>query len=305
MATSCAGIIPNPDLAGIGTRLNFYVTILITALIPQSKSTTELLNSLYLNAIFYGLAILITAFVQTIQRQLDLYHAIIVMQMILSLLLLHGFGMRRYISANKIDFKMKMIIAVQILSLFIFYPWSFYVWISASRFGPQPECNDLVKFVLAFCTFQVTVLWARYLCMTILAMTTFTLLCNLTVIYNVRKAYQGYSQPQSHAWTEVEKGKVPANEIKVREKGMWKRLKRLLIAVSWVLCVLSAVVSAASTELTVHRNRPYVQAGEGAWGFGQVVSVILIIPSIIEVLAWVLDNWISWVLRVAAENRPG
>jgi hypothetical protein len=71
MATtsSCAGIIPNPDLAGIGvspaapvscrsdqltsqTRLNFYVTILITALIPPSESTTELLDSLYLNAIF-------------------------------------------------------------------------------------------------------------------------------------------------------------------------------------------------------------------------------------------------------------
>jgi hypothetical protein len=144
--------------------------------------------------------------------------------------------MRRYISANKIDFKMKMIIAIQILSLFIFYPWSFYVWISASRFGPQPECNDLVKFVLAFYTFEVTALWARYLCMTILAMTSFAILCNLTVIYNVRKAYQGYSKPQSRAWPDVEKG----NEHRKKgwEKGMWKKFKQLLIAVSWVLSVL-------------------------------------------------------------------
>lgn len=74
------------------TRLNFYITIFITALIPPSESTTELLDSLYLNAIFYGLAILITALVQTIQRQLDLYHAIIVMQLMLSLQFLHGFG---------------------------------------------------------------------------------------------------------------------------------------------------------------------------------------------------------------------
>lgn len=58
----------------------------------MSESTTELLDSLYLNAIFYGLAILITALVQTIQQQLDLYHAIIVMQLMLSLLFLHGFG---------------------------------------------------------------------------------------------------------------------------------------------------------------------------------------------------------------------
>ncbi|KAH9002861.1 hypothetical protein EDB83DRAFT_2468442 [Lactarius deliciosus] len=296
-ATSCTGIISNPDLAGIGIRLNFYVTVLLTALIPQKEYTDELLDSLYLNAIFYGLALLITALVQTIQRQLDLYHAIIVMQVILSLQFLHGFGMRRYILANKKEFriKMKLTIAIQILSLLIFYPWSFYMWINAPRFGAQPECNDLVKFVLVFYTFQATVLWARYLCMTILAMTTFALLCNLIVIFAVYKVHK-VVQPPSDDRSDSEKGNEPslepANKTKNLAKKMGTKLIRVLTTIAWGLSILSAVVGVANTELTVHRNYPNVQAGEGAWGFGQIVSVIFILPSVIEILV-TLDKWRS------------
>ncbi|KAH9017850.1 hypothetical protein EDB84DRAFT_1581680 [Lactarius hengduanensis] len=206
-ATSCTGIISNPDLAGIGIRLNFYVTVLLTALIPQKGYTDELLDSLYLNAIFYGLALLITALVQTIQRQLDLYHAIIVMQVILSLQFLHGFGMRRYILANKKEFriKMKLTIAIQILSLLIFYPWSFYMWINAPRFG---DC-----------------LWARYLCMTILAMTTFALLCNLIVIFAVYKVHK-VVQPPSDDGSDSEKGNEPSLEPANKTKTLAKKWGR-------------------------------------------------------------------------------
>ncbi|KAH9029243.1 hypothetical protein EDB85DRAFT_1535791 [Lactarius pseudohatsudake] len=297
-ATSCTGIISNPDLAGIGIRLNFYVTVLLTALIPQKKYTDDLLDSLYLNAIFYGLALLITALVQTIQRQLDLYHAIIVMQVILSLQFLHGFGMRRYILANKKEFriKMKLTIAIQILSLLIFYPWSFYMWINAPRFGAQPECNDLVKFVLVFYTFQATVLWARYLCMTILAMTTFALLCNLIVIFAVYRVHKVVVQPPSDDGSDSEKGNEPslepANKTKTLAKKMGTKIIRLLTTIAWALSILFAVVGVANTELTVHRNYPNVQAGEGAWGFGQIVSVIFILPSVIEILV-TLDKWRS------------
>jgi hypothetical protein len=147
---------------------------------------------------------------------------------------------------------MKITIAIQILSLFIFYPWSFYVWSSVSRFGAQPECNDLVKFVLAFYTFQVTVLWARYLCMTILAMTTFALLCNLTVIYNVRKVLRGDSEQQSHAGSDVEKGTELANEDKGWAKSIWKKLNQLLIAVSWALSVLCVSLVLPSCSIKIN-----------------------------------------------------
>ena len=38
-----------------------------------------------------------------------------------------------------------------------------YLWIKDSRFGAQPECNDLVKYVLVFVTFRATVGWIRIL----------------------------------------------------------------------------------------------------------------------------------------------
>ncbi|KAI9459876.1 hypothetical protein BJY52DRAFT_1364694 [Lactarius psammicola] len=295
MATtaSCTGIISNPDLAGIGVRINLHGTILLAAIIPPPKDDKdkgykdELLDSLYLNAIFYGPTLLITALVQTIQRQLDLYHGIIVMQMVLSLQILHGFGMRRYILAQKaFSLKMKLTIAIQILSLLIFYPWSFYVWINASRFGPQPECNDLVKFVLVFYTFRATVLWARYLCMTILAMTTFSLLCYLVVIFIVLKVHEVHE--------------VPSGGETGNEGNFWKRLierlTKVLVCFVWVLSILAAVVCVANTELTVRRNKPNVQAGEGTWGFGQIVSVILILPSVIEI-------WVALDKRLSPSNK--
>ena len=75
------------------TRVNFYVTISLVALIPQSKHTIELVDSIYMNAIYYGLALVITVLVQTIQRQLDLYHAIFVMHMLVCFAILYGYGM--------------------------------------------------------------------------------------------------------------------------------------------------------------------------------------------------------------------
>ena len=109
---SCPGIVSNPDLVGIGvspalqatlpvsgidrldsqTRLNFYVTILLAAIIPRTPYTIVLLNELYINAVFYGLALLITALVQTIQGRLDLYHAIFVMHILLCLSVYQNHG---------------------------------------------------------------------------------------------------------------------------------------------------------------------------------------------------------------------
>ena len=163
------------------TRLNFYVTILFAALIPQSDYTTELLDSVYMNAVFYGLALLITVVVQTIQGQLDLYHAIFVMHLLTCLSIFHLYGMRcvstriyykvliraekktgfiRFVEANGFGFKMKITLAVQLFQVYgVFIPWALYVWIKDSRFGSQPECNHLVKYVFFFVNVRATVGW--------------------------------------------------------------------------------------------------------------------------------------------------
>ena len=173
------------------TRFNFYVTIFLAALIPQSEYTTELLDSLYMNAVFYGLTLLITVLVQTIQGQLDFYHAIFVIHMVACLSVLHLYGVacvpmwiyyrvltraektgiNRFILANRFGFKMKITFAVQVSQvLVIFIPWSLYVWIKDSQFGSQPECNNLIKYVVLFINVRATVGWLRI--MSIVGLTT-------------------------------------------------------------------------------------------------------------------------------------
>ena len=103
----------NPDIAGIGVsprpillhnrlsidglplqiRINFYATILLIALTPENDYTGELLDNLYKNSVINGLSLVITAVIQTIEQQLDLYHAIFVMQIIFSLNFVFGYGM--------------------------------------------------------------------------------------------------------------------------------------------------------------------------------------------------------------------
>lgn len=181
MHSLCYSAIYRSDPLTFKTRFNLYVTILLAALIPDSDKTTELLDDLYMNAIVYSLAILITALVQTFQGQLDLYHAIIVMQM---QVIIHVYGkacvyMRvkyrvlicredtgtaRFLLAHGFNAKRMMTIAIQAFELLlIFVPWLLYLWIKDSRFGAQPECNDFVKYVLVFVTFRATVGWIRIL----------------------------------------------------------------------------------------------------------------------------------------------
>jgi hypothetical protein len=68
------------------------VTILLLATIPEAASTTELVRMLYENSVYYGLALVFTAVIQTGQGQMDLYHALFVMQIIFSLNWVYSYG---------------------------------------------------------------------------------------------------------------------------------------------------------------------------------------------------------------------
>ena len=64
----------------------------MTAFTPENEHTEELLEELYKNAILYGFSLVVTAVIQTMQGQLDLYHAIFVMQIIFSLDFVYLYG---------------------------------------------------------------------------------------------------------------------------------------------------------------------------------------------------------------------
>jgi len=56
------------------------------------------------------------------------------------------------------------------------------------------------------------------------------------------------------------------------------------------LSVVPAVYGIATLELIVQRNRPNIQPGEGAWGFGQIIALILILGSIIDIVVTVRER---------------
>jgi hypothetical protein len=131
------------------------------------------------------------------QKQLDLYHAVFVMQIIFSLNFVYAYGMlcfcssinfetltrrwdgvgqRRFIRSGENDFRMKIFIGFQTLTTVVFTVWLLYVWIKGSSFGSQPTCNHLVKYVLFFADVRATLTWLRVLFIMNLVMTACTLL---------------------------------------------------------------------------------------------------------------------------------
>ncbi len=169
------------------------------SLTPENKYTSELLDELYKNSVINGLGLVITAVIQTIEKQLDLYHAIVVMQILFSLSFVYTYGMvciystvilksftegagqRRHYRLKKTDFRMEVYIGVQTCTTVVFTVWLLYVWIKGSNFGSQKACNHLVKYVVFVIDIRATVTWLRILFIINLIVTASVLLVSFGV----------------------------------------------------------------------------------------------------------------------------
>jgi hypothetical protein len=159
------------------------VTLFLAALTPESESLEARFDGIFRYSVIYVLSLAITAFIRTIQNQLDLYHALLVMHTVSSINTLvpaHILGMlcvhstmilkiltqeigQRKLLWCKLNFRMKIFIFVQFFFSLITIVWSLYVWIKGSNFGPQPSCNHLVKYVFFFVSVRATATWLRVL----------------------------------------------------------------------------------------------------------------------------------------------
>lgn len=130
------------------TRLNLYVTILLSAVIPESRRTTGLLDELlrmqfstvspfsyYCPRPYHmRMARLVSCYLHNANASMDRdssslrYVLCLYGDLLQSADQRREYRCKRFISVDKPGFKMK-IIAVQIL---VFLPWSFYVWIKGS-----------------------------------------------------------------------------------------------------------------------------------------------------------------------------
>ncbi|KAI0257998.1 hypothetical protein BC834DRAFT_975731 [Gloeopeniophorella convolvens] len=239
-------------------RVNFYVTMILTALVPYAEPTHELLDDLNLSAVLYGLSLIVTAVIQTAQGQLDLYHAIFVIHMLTFLSHVYGNAMTRFLTVKPEErsFRMATTIAMQTISLAMVYSWAIYVWVLDARFGSQPECNDLVKYIVFGFTVRATVNWYRVLALVIFPLS----LANL-----IRGRY--LLLRALHRSEHLEEEKYGMNSLK-----------------AWLGSVALAIYSIVILELTVKRNSSLILPGESDWTFGQVVAVVLTLASIIEIV---------------------
>lgn len=305
MADKC--INSNSDIAGIGIRINFYATILLTAITPENDHTDELLDGLYKNSVINGLSLVITAVIQTMQKQLDLYHAIFVMQIIFSLNFVYAYGQRRFILSGENDFRMKIFIGFQTLTTVVFTVWLLYVWIKGSNFGSQPTCNHLVKYVLFFADVRATVTWLRVLFIMNLVMTACTLLFRFGAIISehmeqlreeihkvTHKLKKRTKEWRIIARTEPQVPREPQGSREEREREELEEqgsnhdgpVHRFV-----TLSLVYAVYGVATLELIAHRNRSNIQPGEDTWGFGQIIAVILLLGSLIDIVVLLRDRY--------------
>ncbi|KAI0058895.1 hypothetical protein BV25DRAFT_1187017 [Artomyces pyxidatus] len=264
---SCQGMIEaNPDVSGIGIRVNFYVTILLIAAIPQTPHTHSLLGALYTNAGLAGLGLLITAIIQTAQGQLSLYHAIVVQHILFFL----GIGVSASGKYKWSTARIALTYAVTFATSVAYLAWALYMWVNVERFGPQAACNGNIKYVFFFVSVRATVPWLHKLWMASLIIGAFALLVSTLVGLGVHMCL-------ARARDEEALDRIAEAQEEHGERHWTSYI------VSFPL--LSAIYATVVLELIVHRNRHVVdESQEEQWTFGQVLALVMIITSLNEVV---------------------
>ncbi|KAF8341135.1 hypothetical protein F5887DRAFT_385657 [Amanita rubescens] len=259
---TCIGILANPDVSGIGIRVNLYITMLLLAIIPEAEFTEPLLEVLVGNAGISGLSLLVTALVETAKKQLSLYHAIFIIHM------LYFTGIMVVPSGkyegNKINFTFRILISFVMTygSVMLFTGYAFYVWATAPTFGTNPECNNEIKYIFFFVSVRATVGWLRKLWMVGLGAT-----LGLMVLV-----------PLASCLCLCFLGSAGGGGRSSLRKNTVKYSKPL-----------AAIYGVVMLELYENRNKHLVAGGEDQWTFGQIMALVQIISTFNEMLHFVIS----------------
>ena len=226
------------------------MTIILIALIPANEYTDEVLDGIYKSSVIYGLSLIITAIVQTAQDQLDLYHAIIVLQISICLNVVYLYGMLRnhstlildiltgggrvgqlrYLRSNKADFRMKLFVLLQTFTSMVCSGWYLYMWIKDSNFGSQPSCNHLVKYVLFFVDVRATTTWLRVMFIVSSVSSVFFFACVWQIVYR----FQDFETPSNVATPTEQLPSIespPQLQIQSIQKKKFRKVLRYVLVV--------------------------------------------------------------------------
>jgi len=283
--SNCTLIAANPDVSGIGIRVNLYTTMLVMALVPNIPGVTSpLLNVVAGNAGISGVALLITAIVETAQQQLSLYHAIFILHILYFTGVMVAPG-GNYNSSISTHSKRIIITLLTYGALLLFTGYAFYVWAKAPSFGSSPECNNEIKYVFFFHSVRATAGWLRKLWMAMLGITLGVFIIVPLIGYACCTAFGGATTVASHE----RHSRVPTTSVVVY--AMITNLEK----------ILGTVYAISMLELYERRNSHLIKAGEQAWTFGQILAIVQIFRILIEVIHCIM----SWFPRDESGDGDG
>lgn len=297
MNSTICEIQANPDVSGTGIRASIYALCLggsifsyLVKVLAADDDYEEFSRSVNSALSIQGLALLCTAIYNTIHTKLTLFHAICVVHLLALLGIdvvskgrYKGFGPRRQIA----------ILAITVIALCGFIAFNVYIWVTAPRFGSQPECNASTVYVVFGVSIKATAPVFRYIILGTFALipASFIIVILITSSCFCCVWYCGSMKHAGswkwHRWSEstTESGDDPKNH------------KQLTIrTAAYCGFYIYAIVS---LEQVIQRNS--VAQDEKEWTFGQVIALFILLGTANDLLNIFLANWD----RRAAQNRGG
>ncbi len=227
-----------------------------------------------------GLALLCTAIYQTIRTQLTLFHAISV----LHLLSLLGMGLTaRGKYGQKGRVRRFVLWGIKAIIAAAFIAFVSYIWITAPKFGRQPECNASTKYVVFFVSIDATNDVFRYtimaLMITMLVITVFSAMI-IGVVSAVFAVFFGVNIGRLILRMDAETVENLSSRITIKDgqlpvKDRWKWMPNQHDVGYMLVRTLVNIYMILMLELTISRND--LGEDEKRWTFGQIIAIFLLL----------------------------
>ncbi|KDQ56885.1 hypothetical protein JAAARDRAFT_36358 [Jaapia argillacea MUCL 33604] len=260
----------NPDLAGVGVRVAFYVEALLCIVCAPFISDPKLWISLARWSLFYNLCLLLsTIILLKTSQNISLVDGLVVT----TLSSLSDVAVYNAVIWKEADTSAKTLRLALFSNSLVYYVLGITVWASAPIFGLSSDCHTNAHVVFALIGFPVraTVLWLRVLMITLMSL-------------GLLIAAIGFMSGSDLKLP-------PFMSIAFSRHGNSESLKRWLLAATMPLSVATCVLTIVTTERTLSVNG--LRNGTVQWTLGQLMAVLLLGHPIGEIVTKVFSIYFS------------
>jgi hypothetical protein len=237
----------NTDISGIGTRVSIYLQALMDLTLTVIAFKPEHLGIAVRTSLITATALIVSAFVQHHSAYgLSLFDAIIIGQLITIKIA----GILRYPQSISTYISFAVFVSMTV-------SFQFWVWSHVDTFGSQPLCNDFTVFVFFGHSVRATVTWLKIITIIAASFAAVAALQSVFMLIHIMLTLKEYLKRNKEA-NEVSLGPVNFGQLGT---------------------IIYLIVT---TEQIVDRNN--VPESASQWSFGQTLSMLLVIPSFVEIL---------------------